>query len=508
LFGLPAADLFNVPVRGHDIADYLRWRGLLQRALTVTSARQQVMDKVLHLAADPLAHGATSWTVHNLVRLTAAEQHWLKLPPLRFAMARELLADVCVRMLRDSPTDPPWLRLQAVMVMALSEPSRLVGMLPQLIAATVDEPLLVNQMLLECHRLLSRPAIDSPVDFGEMRRSLIRSRGHLEKMRDSQDTDQFGPHLAVLKALLAVLETKTTPRPRDPQEAWDLLREDLVRYVETHSMEAAVIRVRDFVEDMVRDPASPERTDNALSDWDQCRTQLSTRALNNLPTLTDILDGDYVSDRLGKEEQQRLSAVANEGGLDQLQSVEDSLRDLIERPWAPFDQDWCDRRRCLLDMLNWWHRMFMASHLEDDNRALVVQLISSAPVDPQEHIDKRIHGPLVEQVVHGLGHAAGTRVFCPAALLDSVLGHVVDNVHHHALPGATQRIQVECRTRQDRYEIVVRNTGSKADSPPGQGLRSLNEKLSPFGASVTGHHESAGPWTFTTTITLIVWQGA
>ena len=41
-----AADLFTVPVTGHEAIDYLRWRRLLLKALRKVSARQEVMDRL------------------------------------------------------------------------------------------------------------------------------------------------------------------------------------------------------------------------------------------------------------------------------------------------------------------------------------------------------------------------------------------------------------------------------------------------------------------------------
>lgn len=506
LFGLPAGDLFNVPVRGHDMADYLRWRGLLQRALGVTAARQQVLDHLDALATEPDA--ATEWTGHNLVRLTAAEQQWLKLPPLRFATARDLLADICVKLLRQSSAKPPWLRVQAVMVMALAQPDRFVTLMPELIVRVADEPVLVCQMLLECHRLVRKPLLDSPVEVTDLRMSLIRARDRFEAMRRERETDQVSQYLDVLKDLLAVVQHKTRQQPRGRQEAWDLLREDLMRYVESHSMEAAVLRVRDFVEDLPVAPPQSERSKEALSDWDQCRTQLSERALNNLPALTGILSGDYVSDRLGKEDQQRLLAVVRDDSLGRLHDVRDRLHDLVRRPWEPADAEWLESRRHLLDELKWWHRMFMATHLEGDTAALVVQLVSSAPADPYEHISALVNDPPVEQVEAEDRHAGEVRVFCPGPLLDNVLAHVMENVRHHALRGAVPRVWIGCTTHHDRLDIVIKNSGTHPGSSSGRGLRSLDEKLRPFGASVTGRRENGEYWTFATTVGLALWQGA
>lgn len=508
-FGTPAADVFNVPVNGQDLADYLRWRGLLLRAMRVTSARQEVIDKL-----DVLAHqqvttpNGDKWTRNNLLRVVAAEQHWLKLPPLRYEAARDLLATICTTVLRQPPTTLAWLRAQAVMVIAASAPNHLVQLLPGLVTRTVDEPVMINQLLLECHRLLRRPMLDSPVDLDEMELCLQRCRDRLEKLIDDNHSAAIKKYLRVLAQLLATLAGRKRTAPLNPQEAWHLLREDYKRYVETHSMEATLLRVRDFVEDLRIARPRPERIRAALADWDRCSTHLSERALVNLSVLTDILAGDYVADRLGQQDQRTLLAVAAGQGTDELQEVLDLLHDLTERPWEPDTEEWLDQRTELLDRLKWWHRIFMTPHAEGDAAAQVVELVASLPASPAASIRTVLGAKTPGLSIRNSRLGEDHRVFCPSPLLDDILAHVLDNITHHATPGTTQHIGVEYRILDGMLDVAVHNSGTHPRIPAGHGLRSLNEKLRPFGGSLIGHPESDGEWTFTTTASLQLWRGA
>ena len=78
-----AADLFTVPVTAREATDYLRWRGLLLQARRTVRDRQEVIDRLRALTGrEPPP--ADEWTSVGLIRLLAAEQQWLRLPPLYF----------------------------------------------------------------------------------------------------------------------------------------------------------------------------------------------------------------------------------------------------------------------------------------------------------------------------------------------------------------------------------------------------------------------------------------
>ncbi|MEU0038884.1 hypothetical protein, partial [Streptomyces sp. NPDC006333] len=137
VFSSAAADLFAVPIGSDDVIDYIRWRALLRESLRDTGSRQRVVD-----ALRALLDGSprSAFTRSNLIRLLAAEQQWLKLPPLRFTVARDLLAEICVAGVGKSVNVSPWLRVQALMVLAATTPQQLTEMLPRLLNLALDEP--------------------------------------------------------------------------------------------------------------------------------------------------------------------------------------------------------------------------------------------------------------------------------------------------------------------------------------------------------------------------------
>jgi hypothetical protein len=497
-----AADLFTVPVTGAEALDYLRWRGLLLAAGRKVGARQEVIDRLSMLtgAAPP----EDEWTSVGLIRLLAAEQQWLRCPPLHFEVATGLLAQVCVRCF-EQITAPTWLRVQALMVMSAAVPHRLVELLPRLLASAGNEAVLADQMLLDCCRLVLRSSGDLPIDVAQLRRSLLDCREYLE--RAEPDVVAAEDHLHAVRNLLTIADDRLLSKPTAPQAAWERLREDLVRPVVRHRLEAELLLVRSFVEDIERVEPSPESARAADADWDTCARQLRQRALANLPPLREILAGDFVSDQLGRMDQNRLLTLAR-SDVGELRAVTDRLHALAHGSWRPADPSWQAERRELLDRINWWNRMFLAAHVTDEPvPALLVELIRSAPVELGPYVAEllRIHRA---QAAIESPDCGQVKVFCPEKLLDQILAHLLENVEKHRLGDAVCRVQVEyLAPAGETVQLVVRNSGTRPCRPPGRGLKALNDKLRPFGGSVTGHVLAGGEWTFAAIVTLPLWRG-
>jgi len=499
-----AADVFTVPVEAHETTDYLRWRGLLLQARRTVRDRQDVIDRMRALTGEHPPGG--EWTSIGLIRLLAAEQHWLLLPPLYFQDGTDLLAQICVSVF-EQVTAPLWLRVQALIVMSASVPHRLVERLSRLLAAAGNEAVLVDQMLIDCWRLLRRAPGNLPIDVAELRHNLQKCRDYLEGQWSGPDAETVGEHLRVIRDLLAIADFRIHSKPQEPQEAWGRLNEDLVRPVVRHSLEASLLLVRGFVEDVERVEPSAEASRRAETDWDNCVRQLDVRVLANLPPLRQIIAGDFVSDWLGPRDQHRLLTLARPD-VGELRAVTNRLHTLAHGPWHPRDPAWRAIRRELLDRLNWWNRIFLAAHLADHEMpALLVELIRSAPAKPAEYLEKvrDAHGPAMTET--GIEHGQAD-VFCPGKLLEQVVTHLLENLEKHRIPGAAIRLHIAYeQPAHGLMRIVVRNSGTAARIPHGHGIEALNDKLGTFGGSLRGQEFAEEGWTFVAEIKLALWHG-
>jgi len=390
--------------------------------------------------------------------------------------------------------------------MSAAVPHRLVELLPRLLDLAGNETVLIDQMLLDCCRLLLRSPGDLPIDMAQLRRNLQDCRDFLEEQRAGPGTGAAEDHLHVVRNLLTLANYRVLSKPKRPQAAWERLREDLVRPVVRHRLEAELLLVRNFVEDIELVAPSAESARAAGADWDTCARQLEERALANLPPLREILGGDFVSDQLSRRDQGRLLTLARPG-VGELWAVTDKLHSLAHGTWRPADPSWQAERRELLDRINWWNRMFLAAHVTDEAPALLVELIRSAPIELGECVEKLLKSHQAQAAIEAPKQGQ-VQVFCPEKLLDQIIAHLLENVKKHCVKGAVCQLQVEyLRPVDGAVQMVVRNSGTLPSTPAGRGLKALSDKLRPFGGSLTGQVLVGDEWTFAAVVTLPLWHG-
>ena len=528
LFELAPADIFGVALLGEDATDYLRWRGLLRRAMYETGVRQEVMDRLAALgenAAD------ASWGRHALTRLLAAEHGWLRLPPLRYTAARELVARYCLDELGSSAPEPPWLRAQTVMVLAAAAPQRFVATLPTLIELGADEPVVVDQLCLEAYRLARRPRGDSPIDLAALRESLVRCRNQLDGSRAGWDHRLVEDYAHVVRQLVFLAELPRRPKLDDPREAWARLAEQWCGPVERHRFESKLLRVRDFVEDLQAGAPTRERTTAAEAELRECARLVEERVLANLPRLRDILAGEYAAGLFGRGEQERfveLAGTSTVGTLD----LSERLSALLREPRSPDSMQWRAVRRELLDRISWWYNALFATHRPVTGApALLVGLVRSAPTSVAEVVK----GAVAARGLEGVTRLSGdldmqdVQVFCPRDLLDRSIGHALsdalarvndvaergergdgDEERESSVGGRKPCIEIGLRRPgPDAVQLVIRDTATlPGPADPQRNAGTLARALQPFGGWFTGRPtvgEGAG---FESVIALRPWQGA
>lgn len=499
-----ATDLFADPIGNEDVVDYLRWRGLLVRARRDLPARQEVIDRLGALDRRPSVD-REPWGLPGLIRLVAAEQQWLKLPPLRFANARQLMCDTCVHGLERATTDSTWLRLQILIVLSVAAPERIAGLLPALLKAVVNEPVLVDQLFLDVCRLIHRPPTDSPVDKEKIRQSLHDARDDLER-RGFPDENWRQDRLSMISELIGIVHYHGRPAPRTAQAAWDYLRDDLVKPVRDHVLNAELLAVRSFVGNLPEQSPTDESKAKVLKNWAQCKEHLVSHALAYLPALREIVAGKYAALRLGAQQQPRLLRAIDAGAA-AFGDIDELLAQLVKEPWQPGEPYWNEIRDRLLQRLDWWNRMFLATHVDGgEHPALLVGLIEAAPTW-MSLVETVLHDRVEKAVTHR-PEPGDVKVFCPEGLLRGLIDQLLDNIEQHRVPDAECRVELTLdRPDATSARFVLRNTAAQPSGRPGRGLLSYAENLRPFGGGLSyGPDETER--TFTVTVTLPVWEGA
>ena len=268
------------------------------------------------------------------------------------------------------------------------------------------------------------------------------------------------------------------------QASWERLQEDLARPVVRHRLESDLLLVRSFVEDIEAEEPTVEAARAAAADWETCARQLEERALAIFRRCGKF-SRRFVGDWLGRQPAAaRLLALARPD-VAELRAVADRLHALTRGPWLPEDPSWQATRRELLDRINWWNRMFLAPHTDQESAALLVELIRSSPLRLEPHVTEFLKSRKVAAEMSGR-RRGGILVFCPEELLDQVLAHALDNIDKHRVTGQPCRIQVEyLRPSQAQAQMVLRNSGTAATGRPAAGSRRS--------ATSSGHSAAASP---------------
>ncbi len=500
-------DLLGVAVEGAEAADYLRWRSLLRQALRNTAARSLLIGRVGEAARE---RGVAPWSGSVLIRLLAAEQHWMKLPPLRFTEGRELLRDVCFESLRTSSasTLSEWVRLQALMVLGVTTPSGLVDQLPDLFQVCSQQPLLADELLLQCYHLLRRPPHDLPFDSSNLHAKLEHLRDDIEGLGGTSALR--AEYLPVVEGLQLLSRRHVHRLPGSIQEAWARLREDLVPRVDQHNLDAAWSNVIGLLEDLPELNPSQSTRRERRREIVKCSNNLIDILSHRLSTLRWIFASGHYLDELGPVEQRRLVCLCDSDINEVLETLLRDIEELWNSDMASRGPEWRRLHRNVLARMRWWQRFFIATHRDGgEERAHVVEFARALPTRLDETLLDPVPRRRDSTTVRVLDSGMGVDVFCPQGLVREAVGHIVENASsRHRLRDQECVIEIVCEPADDEHVVVrVRNSGSKPRLESGRGLRSIAAKLEPFGASIDGGMVGDSVWTWEARLSLELWQG-
>ena len=156
-----------------------------------------------------------------------------------------------------------------------------------------NETVLIDQMLLDCCRLLLRSPGESAHRYGPAPAESAKDcRDFLEEQRTEPGTGER-PRTTFMSSEICftLANYRVLSKPKRPHSAaaWERLREDLVRPVVRHRLEAELLLVRSFVEDseLVAPSAESARAAGATDVGHLCPAAGATRAGQSSPAPGD-----------------------------------------------------------------------------------------------------------------------------------------------------------------------------------------------------------------------------
>jgi hypothetical protein len=391
VFGSEVIDLFGIHIDQGGCVSYLQWRARLRDAALSTTARADAVRLISQLKKNVVDNKAEVYFSERdaLVRLLAAERHWLESPPLVFRETRACITDLALSVIQSLPAHgiEPMLRVQAVIVLVNSDVERFSRDLHDIIRQSADNHFVLGQVLLETYALLESPR--TPRHVAEV---LASSLGILEDALQEPDFLPLAPgehDLAHnLRYLSSVARRKVHVVPSSPKAAWAALRRHLLS-VQGHRYDPYLWRLRLRLENLGRG-LLPSDTQAAIEDWMACTEALSVEVLVNLLPLERILLSRRVTDQLSAEDVARWERVIQGNGPRLLDEMTSRLGTVFTSGQGAVD---AAREAALVSAdADWWDRFFFSTRVDTDRGyrdAVLVSLLRQCPANVLDLLDER-----------------------------------------------------------------------------------------------------------------------
>jgi hypothetical protein len=493
-------DAFGAPIgRGH-VAAYVRLRIRLLSAMRFTAERQRVADEIAALANsdDLVGRGAA-------IRLLAAERHWLKLSPLRFAGCREALARMSREIATDQGADER-LRVQALIVFVTTAPAIFVRALSELWESCLDRPTLVQHLVYQLSRIVRRRRGDAPVPPGELRSQLLACRALLDQ-RDARGETLHSE----LNWQLARMTFQVAQGQLDigigSREAWRTLREHYLDRLRRHSdAEAAMTRLLFLLENL--DHMDDDFWAVVQRSWNTVESFLYTYLLPFLTPLANLLSGPFAEEHFDMDERRCLESLTSQGAMRYLTQLDNELLKLRELRSHGTEI----ARAELVKKVGDLNRTVLAAGPTERELARLARFLIACPTVLQKTLRASVAAAevaLLPLQIRIVAPKQDIAVFCPDELLSNTITHLLQNAgsaKHRPPDGVDTVVEAEITvTEKDGTAIVVvSNEGTVRTTPIGHGINSIQQKLLDFDGELAPLRPT-GRWSYEIELRLPVW---
>jgi len=494
------ADAFGAPIDRTHVAAYVRLRIRLLSAMRFTAERQRVADEIAAMAAsdDLVGRGAA-------IRLLAAERHWLKLSPLRFAECREALARMSREIATDSGTNER-LRVQALIVLVTTAPAIFVRALPELWESCLDRPTLVKHLLYQLSRIVRRRRGDAPVPPGELRSRLLACRALLDQRDAGGETAHSELNWQLARMTFQVAQGQLD-NGIGSREAWRTLREHYLDRLRRHSdAEAAMTRLLFLLENL--DHMDDDFWAVVQRSWNTVESFLYTYLLPFLTPLANLLSGPFAEEHFDTDERRCLESLTSQGAMRYLTQLDNELLKLRELRSHGTEI----ARAELVNKVGVLYRTVLAAGPTGRELARLARFLIACPTLLQKTLRACVDAAEVALLplrIRIVAEEQDVTVFCPDELLSNTITHLLQNAgsaKHRPAHGIDKVIDLEITVSEEggTARVVVRNEGTVRTTPIGHGINSIQQKLLDFDGYLAPMPPT-GRWTYEIELRLPVW---
>jgi hypothetical protein len=473
-------DVFGSPITTDDAFEFIRLRGEL------LAARRDTGD------ADRLARGLAALEVQGdgprigaLMRLLAAERRWLAQLPLSLTQCLDQVS----RLAREVVLERQFherLRLQALVVLAVSDPEELIASLFRIWRSALDYPVLIHQALYELWATLDTGLRHSRKAQHLLRKNVVSC---MAVGLDEYSDPHFGKTVQRLLVRLRdrVEVTSDVEPPRTPMDAWAFLRANYLAELYRHTeAETAAINLLVLFDSP---PVGTEMLDDQTWDtaqllWQQVSSFVGTRVLPAMSSLSEITTGRFArrffTDHPGYGMPDLISAQVSAS----LRAVETKLHDLRgeKADSAPFRDAWQE----VNDEVTRWYHAVLAPGTRTAPEALLARFVDGCPTNLGVVLEDCAAGSSVEVSLES-GDNLDTFVFCHSDLMRDALRHIFDLVRTGTADSGDPvppRVRVRTRHGAHATRLHFRAAGLPESDPSASATDWLAGQLTEFDGSL------------------------
>lgn len=378
----PPEDQYGVAVGASDIALVIELRERLRTAVSDTRRRLAVRDE-LQAAASPRASAAArmAW-----IRLLATEPSWLRMPPLRFAELRALVAQISLLIATDKTA--VGIRREAVTVLRAASKRRFLASLYELLLATGDSSEVLDELLWAVFTCLNHPHLQTKDGF----RHAIESFENCDELTIFDRTMESGhrPTSAqlhtwdYLQRAARLGEQVAEVSGLSTQDAWCALQANYAQQLtQDRRFRRLVVNTRIGIETWTdHEPATAETWTRLLENITACQDFVSLCVLPYLPAVKDILLSDRYAGSLSSDELMRLLALLGPEAVITVERVAELVAEFADDPKMVVN---AAKRESLVFEFQWWYDYFLNAGgpglRQKRSRAVFLDWVDRCPTD-------------------------------------------------------------------------------------------------------------------------------
>lgn len=476
----------------------LHFRERLRRALASTSVRKALFDELVRITTN-INWNDPSDEIRGLFVFFSVETEWLKKPPFKFIMFREIICNVALKILTNSNLNSRE-RFRALLVLHSSSQIKLISHISKIFESARYSEEIIYQLLFDIISILSKdyhhnekylstifkqleevkkiinenPVIDDGIKHSVKQISYLTEKSLANfKVSDITPWNAWIKLKELYKEKIPTINEHFTPRD------YYLNKLILPEFMKPRIEKLISLRVNDSEKNIELPEFLKIFCNDLYFHWNTSNEFLELEVFPLLRRMKSILESKAEIWKYHEIDLTRIVDLLDEQGLRQLK-ISKIFKNISIDPQSILNHD---NLKSYYSEIKWFWEIFFNTDLENNNKSLL-HFLNSAPIDPIFYLNKLMNlDPSILNLSSALYNQCNenTQIFCPSWLFEDILEHILTNLKRHANKEDI-KIRLDINIFEDDDYVVVQfeNDNTSKSKSPGNGLNKLTEKLTSF----------------------------